>query len=138
MIKDTIQLMNDSKRIAQSVTPVDTGNLRDNAIRAYLTPTGFRIVTLYTAAFYGVILDTYGARGTNEHKGWWSTGVRGKISTFISSSLNNRKSMFEQSTTQIAKYKSDDIAKQKRFYNSIVADVGRDKALAVMQQLGRQ
>jgi hypothetical protein len=129
MIKNTIQLMNDSKRIAQSVTPVDTGNLRDNAIRAYKTPTGFRIVTLYTAAFYGVILDTYGARGTGQHKGWWTTGATGKVMAYVDSSLNNRKSTLHRADEKIAKFKSDDIAKQKRFYNSMVADEGRDKFL---------
>jgi len=127
MIKNTVQLMNETKVIAQSVAPVDTGNLRDNAIRAYLTPTGFRIVTLYTAAFYGVILDTYGARGTGQHKGWWSIGVHNKVSTYIHSSLNNRKNMFEQSVFHIVDFKSDDVAKQARFYNSMVADEGRDK-----------
>jgi hypothetical protein len=136
MIKNTVQLMNESKVIAQSVAPVETGNLRDNAIRAYLTPTGFRIVVLYTAAFYGAILDTYGVRGGTKHQGWWSTNAFTKVSTYIHSSLNNRQSMFEQSTTHIAKFASDDSAKQQRFYNSIVADVGRDKAMAVMQKLG--
>jgi hypothetical protein len=138
MIKNTVQLMNEAKTIVQSVSPVETGNLRDNAIRAYLTPTGFRIVMLYTAAFYGAILDTPGEKAPQMHAGWWSIKARGKVSTYIKSSLNNRKSMFEQSTTHIAKYASDDAAKQRRFYNSIVADVGRDKAFAVMQQLGRQ
>jgi hypothetical protein len=32
MIKNTIQLMTESKVIAQSLTPIDTGNLRYNAI----------------------------------------------------------------------------------------------------------
>jgi hypothetical protein len=48
------QLMTECKVIAQSLAPIDTGNLRYNAIRAYNTPTGFRMVSmLYTAAFYG-------------------------------------------------------------------------------------
>jgi hypothetical protein len=127
MIKNTIQLMNESKTIVQSVTPVDTGNLRDNAIRAYKTPTGFRIVMLYTAAFYGAILNTPGSKAPQMHKGWWSTGARGKVMAYIDASLNNRKSTLHQSNTNIAKFKSDDIAKQSRFYNSMVADEGRDK-----------
>ena len=121
--------MNDSKRIAQSVTPVDTGNLRDNAIRAYKTPTGFRIVMLYTAAFYGAILNTPGSKAPQMHKGWWSTGARGKVMAYVDSSLNNRKSTLHRADEKIAKFKSDDIAKQKRFYNSMVADEGRDKFL---------
>jgi hypothetical protein len=129
MIKNTIQLMNDSKRIAQSVTPVDTGNLRDNAIRAYKTPTGFRIVMLYTAAFYGAILNTPGSKAPQMHKGWWSTGATGKVMAYVDSSLNNRKSTLHRADEKIAKFKSDDIAKQKRFYNSMVADEGRDKFL---------
>ena len=127
MIKNTIQLMNESKTIVQSVTPVDTGNLRDNAIRAYKTPTGFRIVMLYTAAFYGAILDTPGSKAPQMHKGWWSTGARGKVMAYIDASLNNRKSTLHQANTNIAKFKSDDIAKQSRFYNSMVADAGREK-----------
>jgi hypothetical protein len=127
MIKNTIQLMNESKTIVQSVTPVDTGNLRDNAIRAYKTPTGFRIVMLYTAAFYGAILNTPGSKAPQMHKGWWSTGARGKVMAYIDASLNNRKSTLHQANTNIAKFKSDDIAKQSRFYNSMVADAGREK-----------
>ncbi len=119
--------MNESKTIVQSVTPVDTGNLRDNAIRAYKTPTGFRIVMLYTAAFYGAILNTPGSKAPQMHKGWWSTGARGKVMAYIDASLNNRKSTLHQANTNIAKFKSDDIAKQSRFYNSMVADAGREK-----------
>ncbi len=115
--------MNESKTIAQGSTPVDTGNLRDNAIRAYITPTGFRIVMLYTAAFYGAILDEYGPK----HEGWFSTGVYTNVSTYIHSSLNNRKSTMERADANIAKFKSDDTKKQARFYNSMVADEGRDK-----------
>ena len=127
MIKNTIQLMNEAKTIVQSVTPVETGNLRDNAIRAYKTPTGFRVVMLYTAAFYGAILNTPGPKAPQMHKGWWSTGARGKVMAYIDASLNNRKSTLHQANSNIAKFKSDDIAKQSRFYNSMVADEGRDK-----------
>jgi len=129
MIKDTIQLMNESKMIARSIAPVDTGNLRDNAIRAYKTPTGFRLVTLYTAAFYGVILDTYGVRNGTKHKGWWSTEVYTAVSRMIHSSLNNRKSQFEMANRLVANFKPVDESKQPRFYNSMVADAGRDKFL---------
>jgi len=44
MNHNTLELMRQSKTIAQSVAPFDTGNLRYNAIRAYQTPKGFRIV----------------------------------------------------------------------------------------------
>jgi hypothetical protein len=127
MIKNTVQLMNESKTIVQSVTPVDTGNLRDNAIRAYITPTGFRIVMLYTTAFYGAILDTPGPEAPQMHAGWWSTAAHGKVMAYVDASLNNKQNTLHQANTNIAKFKSDDIAKQERFYNSMVADAGRDK-----------
>jgi hypothetical protein len=126
--------MLESKVLAKSLAPIDTGNLRDNAIRAYKTPTGFRVVTLYTAAFYGIILDTYGVRSSQsyigtKHKGWWSTGVYTAMSRMIHSSLNNRKSTFEMSNRLVANFKVDEKAKQARFYNSMVADEGREKFL---------
>jgi hypothetical protein len=130
MNHNTLELMRQSKTIAQSVAPFDTGNLRYNAIRAYQTPTGFRIAMLYTAAFYGAILNEYGVRGGDTHKGWWSTNVYTKVSTFIHSSLNNRKSTFEQANKNVAKFAPDNPARQARFYNSQVADEGRDKFLA--------
>lgn len=134
MTHNTIELMRQSKVIAQNKAPFDTGNLRYNAIRAYKTPQGFRIVMLYTAAFYGAILNEYGKGGT---KGWWSTGVYTAVSTFIHSSLNNRKSAFEQASANVGKFAEGNPERQKRFYNSIVADVGHAKASAIMNQLGK-
>lgn len=127
MTHNTIELMRQSKVIAQAKAPIDTGNLRYNAIRAYQTPQGFRIVMSYTTAFYGAILDQYGQGGT---KGWWSTGVYTAVSNFIHSSLNNRKSTFEQSNKNVAKFAPNNPARQARFYNSMIADEGRDKFLA--------
>jgi hypothetical protein len=130
MIKNTIQLMTESKVIAQSLTPIDTGNLRYNAIRAYKTPTGFRIAMLYTAAFYGAILNEYGVRGGDTHKGWWSTGVYTAVSNYIHSSLNNRQSTYERADRTVAKFAPDNLERQAKFYNSMVADEGREKFLA--------
>ena len=130
MIKNTVQLMNESKVIAQNLAPFDTGNLRYNAIRAYPTPTGFRIVSLFTAAFYGAILDTHGVRGGDKHKGWWSTGVYTAVSTYINASLNNRQNSFEQANANVSKFAADDPERRARFYNSMVADSGRDKFIA--------
>ena len=129
MIKDTIQLMNESKVIAQSLSPIDTGNLRYNAIRAYKTPTGFRIAMLYSAAFYGAILNEYGVRGGDTHKGWWSTGVYTSVSNYIHSSLNNRRSSY-QSAISVYNFAKDNPERKARFYNSMVADEGREKFLA--------
>ena len=135
MTHNLMELMRQSKVIAQSFTPIDTGNLRYNAIRAYQTPTGFRIVMLYTAAFYGALLDEYGVRSGSsytgtKHKGWWSTSVYTGVSRFIHSSLNNRKSSAEMANRLVSKYAPDNPARQARFYNSQVADSGRDKFLA--------
>ena len=133
MTKNTIQLMNDSKKIAQQLAPFDTGNLRYNAIRAYPTPQGFRIVMLYTAAFYGAILDKSKRGG---RQGWWSTNVYSKVTTYVRSVLNNKKSTFEIDHKGIAKFAQDNPERQRRFYNSIVADVGHAKAGVIMKQLG--
>jgi hypothetical protein len=109
MIKNTIQLMTESKVIAQSLTPIDTGNLRYNAIRAYKTPTGFRIAMLYTAAFYGAILNEYGVRGGDtaqrlvEYIGVYTLHV----SNYIHSSLNNRQSTYERADRTVAKFAPD-------------------------------
>lgn len=127
MTHNTIELMRQSKVIAQNKAPIDTGNLRYNAIRAYPTPQGFRIVMSYTTAFYGAILDQYGKGGT---KGWWSEGVYLAVSNFIHSSMNNRKSTFEQANENVSKFAPNNPARQARFYNSQVADSGRDKFLA--------
>ena len=137
MIKNTIQLMQDSKLIAQQLAPFDTGNLRYNAIRAYPTQRGFRVVVLYTAAFYGVILDTRGVRGkSTKHQGWWSTGVRGAVTSYVDAVLNNKKSNFQIDNANIAKFAEDNPARRARFYNSIVADVGIENADSVIRKLG--
>jgi hypothetical protein len=130
MIKNTTQLMNDSKNIAQQLAPFDTGNLRYNAIRAYITPTGFRVTMLYTAAFYGAILNTYGARTTKQHKNWWSTNVYTAVTTYVDAVLNNKQSNFQTDHAGIAKFAADDPERRARFYNSMVADSGRDKFIA--------
>ena len=130
MIKNIDQLRNESKVIAQNLTPFDTGNLRYNAMRAYNTPTGFRLTSLFTAAFYGGILDTHGVRGGDKHKGWWSTGVYTAVATYIHSSLNNRQSSFEQANANVSKFAANDPERRARFYNSMVADSGRDKFIA--------
>jgi hypothetical protein len=130
MIKNTIQLMNDSKVIAQQLSPIDTGNLRYNAIRAYRTPTGFRVVMLYTAAFYGAILDQPPKEGTRQHTGWWSTSVYTAIGSYIDSVLNNKKSNFQVDHAGVAKFAPDNPERRARFYNSMVADEGREKFLA--------
>lgn len=126
MIKNTIQLMNESKVIAQNLAPFDTGNLRHNSIRAYKTPTGFRIVSLFTAAFYGAILN----EKKGKHKGWWSTGVYTAVGTYINASMNERKSSFDQANANVSKFAADDPERRARFYNSMVADEGRDKFIA--------
>jgi hypothetical protein len=130
MTKNTMQLMNDSKNIAQQLAPLDTGNLRYNAIRAYSTPTGFRVSMLYTAAFYGAILNTPGPQAPQKHKGWWSTNVYTAVTSYVDAVLNNKQSNFQTDHAGIAKFAADDPERRARFYNSMVADAGRDKFIA--------
>jgi hypothetical protein len=125
MIKNTNELMADSLAIAQQLAPFDTGNLRHNAIRAYITPTGYRVVMLYTAAFYGVILN----QSQNKHKGWWDN-ARLTIIDYVDAALNNKKSNFQIDHEGIAKFAADDPRRRARFHNSMVADSGRDKFIA--------
>jgi hypothetical protein len=112
-----------------AVAPFDTGNLRYNAIRAYRTPTGFRVVMLYTAAFYGAILDQPPKEGTRQHTGWWSTKCTLHVQ-YIDSVLNNKQSNFQVDHAGVAKFAPDNPERQARFYNSMVADEGREKFLA--------
>lgn len=132
MIKNTLQLMNDSKKIAQQLAPFDTGNLRYNAIRAYKTPTGFRIVSLYTAAFYGHLLDQRKEiKGRqNVHYGWWTTSVRTDVGKYVDAVLNNKRSNIQVDHEGIAAFAPDNPERKARFYNSMVADEGREKYLA--------
>lgn len=130
MIKNTLQLMNDSKKIAQQLAPFDTGNLRYNAIRAYKTPTGFRVVMLYTVAFYGALLDQYGARTTNQHQGWWSTSATTDIGKYADAVLNNKQSNIQVDHAGIAKFAKDNPKRKARFYNSMVGDEGREHFIA--------
>ena len=130
MIKNTVQLMHDAKNIAQQLAPFDTGNLRYNAIRAYITPTGFRVVMLYSAAFYGAILDQPPKEGTRKHTGWWSTGVAVDVPKYVDAVLNNKRSNIQVDHPGIAKFAQDNPLRKARFYNSMVADEGRDKFLA--------
>jgi hypothetical protein len=130
MIKNTIQLMTESKVIAQSLTPIDTGNLRYNAIRAYLTPRGFRVVMLYSVAFYGAILDQPPKEGTRKHTGWWSTSVTTDVPKYVDAVLNNKRSNIQVDHPGIAKFAEDNPLRKARFYNSMVADEGREKFLA--------
>jgi hypothetical protein len=130
MIKNTTQLMNDCKNIAQQLAPFDTGNLRYNAIRAYITPTGFRVTMLYTAAFYGAILDAPGDQAPQMHKGWWSTNAYLAVTSYVDAVLNNKQSNVQVDHAGIAKFAKDNPERRARFYNSMVADSGRDKFIA--------
>lgn len=118
------QLMRQSKIVAQSLAPFDTGNLRYNSFRAFMTPdqNGFIITSLFTVAFYGRLLDTYGAGRQKTHKGWWSVGVTKAIGSFVNASLNDRMSTFEQSNTLVSQFAKDDPSRRSRFYDSQIGD----------------
>ena len=126
--------MNEAKVIAQNEAPMDTGNLRYNSIRAYSTPNGFRIISMFTVAFYGNLLDVYGARGTGQHKGWWSDGVATAVGGYIDTILNGKRSNFHVPNEEISKFSQDNPARRKRFYNSMVADNARK---AYLSRIGR-
>ena len=127
MIHNTNQLMIQSKIIAQDKTPIQTGNLRYNAMRAYITPTGFRLTSLFTAAFYGGILDV--SKKTSKYR-WWSSGVHLAVGAFIKASADNKKSLLQQPNRLVAKFAPDNPQRLERYYNSMVADEGRNKFIA--------
>lgn len=122
--------MMEAKTIAQSIAPFDTGNLRYNSIRAYLTPQGFRIVSLFTVAFYGNLLDQYGAGPNKTRQGWWSEEVTSSVGGYIDAVLNGQRSNFQIPNEQVAKFAPDNPARKRRFYNSMVADTARDAYLS--------
>jgi hypothetical protein len=122
---NVIQLMRQSKVIAQSLTPMDTGNLRYNSIVTYPTPNGFRITSRYTVAFYGALLDTYGAGQKKTHKGWWSINVAKAVATFVEASLNDRRSTFQQASVMVSQFAADNPERRSTFYNAMIPDKGR-------------
>jgi hypothetical protein len=126
MNKNTVSIMQEAKIIAQNEAPLDTGNLRYNSIRAYKTPNGFRIVMLYTVAFYGAILNTPGDEAPQMHRGWWSNGVATSVGFYIDAVMNNKRSSVHIPTDQVSNFAPDNPARKKRFFNSMVADSARD------------
>jgi hypothetical protein len=130
MNKNTVSIMREAKIIAQNEAPFDTGNLRYNSIRAYKTPNGFRIISMFTVAFYGNLLDVYGARVTRQHRGWWSNGVTTSVGFYIDAVMNNKRSSVHIPTDQVSNFAPDNPARKKRFFNSMVADSARDAYLS--------
>jgi len=126
MSKDLKTLMHQATTIVRDKAPFDTGNLRYNAIKSYITPTGFKIVSRFGVAFYGTLLDQKGAGKKQTHKGWFSTEANLAVSTYMHSNINDRKGLFEAANAEVAKFAKGDPERLKRFYNSIVPDDSRD------------
>ena len=118
--------MNECKVIAQALTPMDTGNLRYNSYRVYGTPTGFRITSMFTVAPYGLILDI---SKKSKHYGWWHNKVFMSLSTYIKSAVDVRRSNFEQASRLVTEFAKTNDERMDRFYNSMIADEGRDAFL---------
>jgi hypothetical protein len=125
------QLRRECEAIAKMLTPIDTGNLRYNSIQSYMLPgmNGFRVYSSFPVAPYGVILDVYGAGKKKTHKNWWSKNVYLTMSSFLDHAINVKQSNFGFASHKMAKFSLDDPERRERFYNSQVADEGRDKFL---------
>jgi hypothetical protein len=119
-----IEIMQQAKKIAQYNAPFDTGNLRYNAIHAYPLhdQSGFKVIVKYTVAYYGAILDEYGAGPKRKHKGWWSVAVANDIAKYIDG-VNNGKSMsYQNENEHVAKFAPNNPQRKKRFRSSQIKD----------------
>ena len=104
-----MQIMQQAKKIAQYNAPFDTGNLRYNAIHSYALhdQSGFRLEVKFTVAYYGAILDEYGAGPKRLHRGWWSEGVYTDIAAFVNSVNNNEDMSYQGMNEHVAKFAPD-------------------------------
>jgi hypothetical protein len=118
------EIMFQAKKIAQYNAPFDTGNLRYNAIHAYELHdrSGFILETKLTVAAYGTILDVYGARGSELHKGWWSQAVYTDVAAFIKSINNGEEHSYQGMNEHIAKFAPDNPERKDRKNRSMIAD----------------
>ncbi len=119
------EIMIQAKKIAQYNAPFDTGNLRYNAIQAYPlhNQSGFKVIVRFTAAYYGEILDVYGAGKKKTHKGWWSVGTVSDIAMFIDGVNNNKNNSYQGMNEHVAKYAPDNPERKERRRRSTVEDI---------------
>jgi hypothetical protein len=113
-----------AKKIAQANAPMDTGNLRYNAIHAYPLHdmSGFILTSKFTVAYYGTILDVYGGGPKRKHKGWWSEGTFTDVAAFIKSVNNGESQNYQNMNESIAKFAPDNPARKKRFKQSMIEE----------------
>lgn len=98
--------MKDCETIAKSVSPIDTGMLRNNSIKAYLLNDGFVIDQRFNVAWYGALLNerNYRRKDTGKTtKGWWSEGVYNSVKLYINSNLNEQLDQITASKEIVAK-----------------------------------
>lgn len=116
--------MNQARKIAQYNAPFDTGNLRYNSIRAYPLHdlSGFVLESKFTVAYYGAILDEYGAGPKRLHQGWWSQAVYSDVTSFISAVGNGEERSYQGMNEHVAKFAPDDPARKERRRKSMITD----------------
>ena len=102
--------MKDCQAIAQASSPIDTGNMRHNSIKAYLLNDGFVIEQRFNVAWYGTLLNERDYTRKDNGKttrGWWTNGVYGAVLKYTNDTLNNQQDMISAARQTIAKTAKD-------------------------------
>ena len=104
-----------SSLIAKSVSPVDTGLLR-NSITSVVTARGFRLTQWGTVALHGAILNAGpinpNSRVTKKYINWWNEGVYNAVSTYVNSVYNGEPANTSSTYQAVAKSAVNTPAKQ--------------------------
>lgn len=98
--------MKDCQTIAKSISPIDTGHLRNNSIKAYLLNDGFVVEQRFNVAWYGTLLDQRDYTRKDNGKttrGWWTEGVYNSILAYTRSNLNEQLDQITSSRDIVAK-----------------------------------
>jgi len=112
--------MAESKKIAQDMTPKDTGNLAFNALTVKQTNNGFKLVYRYVAADYMHYLNE-GTIYTDVHKGWAKKVAR-QVSAYINMSQNGKRNTMSAAKGRLNQY-PDNTRRQRTMMASLQRNV---------------
>lgn len=122
--------------IAKGLSPIDTGNLRFNAINSYEQPNGFVINYSLAAAYYIRLLEE--GISSMKHVGFIANKTVPAIASYLyakyASKDKNRMAMFNSIADEAKSYLADEDVKSsfnqetrsQRYESSLFADIDRD------------
>ena len=112
--------MTECSKIAQDLTPKDSGNLAFNSLVTRPTSTGFRLVYQYAVADYMHYLNE-GTVNTDIHKGW-AKRVAQSVAGYINMSRNGQRNSLAAAKGRLAQY-PDTERRQRQMMASIKRNV---------------